>query len=102
MSHSKHTEARTLADCIQNHPPLTITATASVLDAARLMVERHCGSVLVVSTDKSLIGGFTERDLLVKVVARSLDPASTRIANVMTPAPELGAHYQARPRPRAG
>lgn len=78
---------RTLAECIHDQAPLAVATSASVLDAAQLMAERRCGSVLVVSVDKALIGIFTERDLLVKVVAPSRDPATTRIADVMTPGP---------------
>ena len=78
---------RTLADCINNQPPISIAATATVLDAARMMAEKRCGSILVISKDKALAGIFTERDLLMKVVAPARDPADTRIAEVMTPTP---------------
>ncbi len=78
---------RTLADCITAHPPLTLTADATVLDAARLMAARRCGSVLVLTPNGALAGIFTERDLLIKVVAAERAPAATRIDDVMTRAP---------------
>lgn len=56
---------------------------ATVLHAARLMNEWHIGSVLVMENDR-LVGIFTERDVLRRVVAAHLDPHSTSLADVMT------------------
>jgi len=61
----------------------TVTPDMTVLDAAKIMNERRCGAVCVVSEGK-LAGMFTERDVLNRVVARQLDPATTRVADVLT------------------
>lgn len=61
----------------------TVTPDMTVLDAAKMMNERRCGAVCVVSEGK-LTGMFTERDVLNRVVARQLDPATTRVADVLT------------------
>ncbi|HEX9730302.1 MAG TPA: CBS domain-containing protein [Gemmatimonadales bacterium] len=62
---------------------VTVSAEGSVLDAARLMNERGIGGVVV--TDGGTIAGiFTERDILRRVVAKQLDPASTKLTAVMT------------------
>ncbi len=55
--------------------------------AARLMASKNVGAVMVVE-GACLVGIFTERDISFRVVARGLDPRTTRIADVMTPAPE--------------
>jgi CBS domain-containing protein len=61
----------------------TIAPSASVLDAARLMTERGIGGVPVVH-DGAMVGVFTERDILRRVVVALRDPASTPVADVMT------------------
>ena len=55
----------------------------SVGQAARLMKEGKVGAVLVVEEDL-LVGIFTERDALFRVIARGLDPESTVLRDVMT------------------
>ncbi len=57
--------------------------TATVLDAAQLMNERHIGSVLVVDHDQ-LLGIFTERDVMRRVVAEERLPHETTLEQVMT------------------
>ena len=56
---------------------------ASVGQAARLMKEGKVGAVLVFEEDL-LVGIFTERDALFRVIARGLDPESTVLRDVMT------------------
>lgn len=56
---------------------------ATVLKAAQLMNDRHIGSVLVIEGNQ-LVGIFTERDVLRRVVAEQRDPATTTVADVMT------------------
>jgi CBS domain-containing protein len=58
----------------------------SVARASRLMAERNVGAVMVVK-DKRLIGIFTERDAVFRVIAQGLDPRATRLDEVMTPQP---------------
>src|SRR4029079_7145433 len=57
-----------------------------VIEAAKLMAARNVGAIMVVD-DKRLIGIFTERDVLVRVVARGLDVQATQLADVMTREP---------------
>jgi len=56
---------------------------ASVDDAARLMKEAHVGAVLIVEQGR-LIGIFTERDAVYRVLAARRDPLQTPLAEVMT------------------
>jgi CBS domain-containing protein len=59
---------------------------ASVDEAARLMKEAHVGAVLIVEQGR-LVGIFTERDAVFRVLAARRDPLATRLAEVMTPDP---------------
>jgi CBS domain-containing protein len=61
----------------------SIGPNASVLDAALLMNEHHVGS-LVVTDEGRVVGMFTERDVLRRVVGEQRDPASTRVGDVMS------------------
>jgi CBS domain-containing protein len=59
----------------------------SVRDAGRLMKEARVGAVLVVR-EGELVGIFTERDAVYRVMAVDRDPAATRLDEVMTPRPK--------------
>ena len=63
---------------------VSIQPTASVLEAARLMNDRGVGGVVVVGDDNALLGIFTERDILRRVVAAGLPPETTSVADVFT------------------
>ncbi|HQR77784.1 MAG TPA: CBS domain-containing protein [Burkholderiaceae bacterium] len=66
---------------------LVAAPQATVREAANMMASRAVGAVLVVA-DSKLLGIFTERDVVFRVVARGLDPDATRLAAVMTPEPK--------------
>jgi CBS domain-containing protein len=66
-------------------PPQTL-----VSKAARLMAEKDVGALMVVDGER-LVGIFTERDLVVRVVAVGRDADATPVAEVMTPAPRTVA-----------
>lgn len=61
----------------------TIDRAASVLDAARLMNQRRIGALVVTSGD-NVVGIFTERDILNRVVAAEKAPADTQVSDVMS------------------
>jgi CBS domain-containing protein len=63
-------------------PPETLVAKA-----AKLMAGKNVGAIAVVAEER-LVGIFTERDLVFRVVARGLDVNATTIAEVMTPQPK--------------
>ncbi|MBL8834933.1 MAG: CBS domain-containing protein [Alphaproteobacteria bacterium] len=65
----------------------TFTRAARVRDAAATMAERRIGAVLVVE-DGRLLGIFTERDVVTRVVATSRDPDTTTLGEVMTADPD--------------
>jgi len=67
-------------------PIITIDENASVIDASKLMVDTNRGSV-VVTRQGETVGILTERDVMKRVVAKSLDPGSTKVKDVMTSSP---------------
>ena len=58
-------------------------SSSTVLDAARLMSEANVGSVIV-KNDEEVVGIFTERDLLKRVMATQRDPSTTLLSDVMS------------------
>ena len=56
---------------------------ATVMEAAKIMSDRRIGS-LVVGRREKVVGIFTERDVLNRVVAQHRDPLVTIIKDVMT------------------
>jgi CBS domain-containing protein len=61
----------------------TIGKEATVLQAALLMNDHKVGALVVVD-DSQVIGMFTERDVLRRVVGEQRDPTKTMVADVMT------------------
>jgi CBS domain-containing protein len=70
--------------------PTTIAADAPVVEAARLLASRNVGSLPVVD-DESLVGMITDRDLVLNVLAKDVDPHSTTVASVCTQDPVVVA-----------
>jgi CBS domain-containing protein len=68
--------------------PLALTADQSVQEAIAQMVARRRSGVTVVDGSGRLVGIFTERDVLTRVVGPGLDLGKTRLSEVMTPEPE--------------
>jgi len=68
-------------------PPPSVTAAAKVSDAVRVMGEMKGGACVVLEGDR-LIGIFSERDLMRRVVAVDLDPGKIAVGEVMTRNPE--------------
>ena len=58
----------------------------TVSKAAKLMATKNVGAVMVVE-DERLVGIFTERDAVFRVMARGRDAQTTRLADVMTTPP---------------
>ena len=73
-------------DLIRNQETYRANSSQTVLDIARAMVERNIGAVPVVENDV-LVGIFSERDLMRRVVVEGRDPATTKVGDVMTPEP---------------
>lgn len=77
---------RTVKSIMEPEKFLTAPPDTSVSQAARLMAGRNTGAVLVVE-DGGLVGIFTERDVVFRVIAQGLDPVTTVVQTVMTRSP---------------
>lgn len=66
---------------VMNKQVKTIYKEASIQEAVRIMTENRIGSLIVVE-NKRLIGIITERDILTKVVAKSI-PTDTKVKEIM-------------------
>ena len=75
---------RTVFQSISRTHLVTAAQQSTVFQAACIMARAHSGSVLILDEAGGPTGIFTERDLLTKVVAKSLDPAVTLVSAVMT------------------
>ena len=74
----------TIRHVVCDREPYFVGDTATALDAADYMASRKIGAVCVLDSDEKLVGIFSERDLLNRVVARRLDPAHVPIREVMS------------------
>lgn len=75
----------TVADLLRAKPPgvVFVAADASAMRAIALMNEHAIGAVVVLE-GRRLVGIFTERDVLRRVVAESRAPGFTSVSEVMT------------------
>lgn len=64
-------------------PIIAIDQDGTVLEAAKAMIGNNRGSVVITKGGKT-VGILTERDIMKKVVAKSLNPSSTKVREVMT------------------
>ena len=75
-----------ICDLIKNQETYQAEMGHTVLETVLAMVERNIGAVPVVHNSR-LVGIFSERDLMKRVVAEGRDPRSTCLAEVMTENP---------------
>jgi len=84
-------DARLFAEPIRNlhrrAGHVAVPPGTTIGQAARIMKEHRVGCVLVEEADK-LVGIFTERDILTKLVGTGYDPAKARVDGAMTRNPE--------------
>ncbi len=78
---------RQLSDIVFNQNPLTMAASSTVVVACREMCDRRIGSVLV-TDNGSLVGIFTGRDAVGRVLAAGKSASTTTLAEVMTRNPQ--------------
>ncbi len=72
--------------------PLVMSTQSTVTEAMRAMQREHTACVLVTddgTTQTKLLGIFTERDVLFRIVDRGKNPATLPLSDVMTPDPEV-------------
>ena len=75
---------RTVYQSMSQRHVVCVAPSASIYEAACVMTRANCGSVLIIDSGNTLQGIVTERDLMTRVIAKSLDPATTPASSVMT------------------
>ncbi|MCB1956396.1 MAG: CBS domain-containing protein [Rhodocyclaceae bacterium] len=78
---------RPISEIIRQQSLTAATPNDTVRTAATLMRDSKVGALLVVD-DGRLVGIFTERDALYRIIAEGRDPDATRLADVMTADPQ--------------
>lgn len=74
-----------VADLLRRGGAIVYTSPeTSVADAVQKMGHHNVGSILILENSRKLLGIFTERDLLRRVVLAERDPAKTLIGDVMS------------------
>jgi CBS domain-containing protein len=72
---------------IMTRDPRTVNASASIVDAARVMNDADIGDVIVVDGEE-IRCIVTDRDIVVRAIAEGRDPQSTSVSDVCTPSLE--------------
>ncbi len=73
---------------LKQNPPVKIAQSATVGEAIAVMVAENVGAILIVDSDGFLVGIFSERDLLKKIVGERTNYANLPITQFMTRRPE--------------
>ena len=73
---------------LKQNPPVTIHQSATVGDAVAKMLETNVGALLIVDNAGLLVGIFSERDLLKKIVGIVANYDRLPLTQFMTPRPE--------------
>ena len=76
-----------VGDLVERRKLIIATPQVSVAKAARMMKKSKVGAVLVVDKGR-LVGIFTERDAVYRVMALGLEPRDTLLGEVMTKEPK--------------
>ena len=74
---------RTVGELIQGKSFYTANSDQSVYDTARYMAEKDIGAVHILE-DNRLVGIFSERDIIKRVIVAGRDVRTTLIKDVMT------------------
>ena len=77
-----------MADMVRNQDPVALPPEATVKDACERMRDRRIGAVLIIEADRRLVGIFTGRDAVHRVLAEGKNAARTTLAEVMTRDPD--------------
>jgi CBS domain-containing protein len=81
-----NTVFNTVRSALSGREPIFVTPKETVRKTAVILSENEIGAVPVLADDR-LVGIFTERDIVRRVIAAGRDPGAMRVAEVMTPSP---------------
>ncbi len=74
---------KAIQEIMQERPIYSVNRDQTVAETVRYMAEKNVGAVPVLKEDR-LVGVFSERDVIKRVLARGLDPATINVGDVMT------------------
>jgi CBS domain-containing protein len=74
---------RSIKAILGERETIVVARSSSIADAARLMAIHHIGALPVLD-DGRLVGIFTERDVLTRIVAAGRNPETTVVGDVMS------------------
>ena len=72
-----------IKELISNRSVFTVDRNVSVQAAVEYMAQKNIGAVSVMDGDR-MVGIFSERDVITRVLGKGLNPAATVVWNVMT------------------
>lgn len=75
---------RPVSDVIRHRRPVTLRPTATVKEASERMRDERVGAVLVTDAEERLLGIFTGRDAICRVLAQAKRAEGTKLTEVMT------------------
>ena len=79
---------RRMSEIVRNRNPVTLPPSATVQEACKLMRDHRVGAVLVIENDRQLVGIFTGRDAVHRVLAEGRD-TETKLSEIMTQNPDF-------------
>jgi len=81
--------SKIIPDIVRDQTITFVTPDMTVREAVQMMAEKHIAAVVVTQGDGDTLAGImTERDITVRVVAKGLDAAATKVGDVMTKDPD--------------
>ncbi len=83
-------QRKIIPDVVHDQALVHLAADGTVQEAAGLMRERNVGAILIIE-DGRLLGIFTERDMVHRVVAEGRNPEESALGAVMTQGPDTAA-----------
>jgi CBS domain-containing protein len=79
---------RKMSDIVRHQDPVTLAPSATVRKACQSMRDHRVGAVLVTEGDRRLVGIFTGRDAVHRVLAEGKSAVHTTLEEVMTREPD--------------
>lgn len=75
---------KSIKEMLQSRKPITVKSGSNIHEIVCFMAEQNIGLVPVLAEDGKLMGVFSERDLVKRVIAKGLDLHTTKVDNVMS------------------
>jgi CBS domain-containing protein len=79
---------RLMSEIVSRRHPVAMPPGATVQDACRVMRDHRIGAIVVTDDSRRVLGIFTGRDAVCRMLAEARDPAQTTLAEVMTKRPD--------------